>query len=170
VVSITWVQDCIEQETLLGIPHQSQRLTLDTKAYFLRDRENEKRYNTTLEQTVSKACTNNRQLFKNYQIYISTNVPGKSSLLRIVEANGGEAKIVSNTIKGRAKILRSDFLKTVDQVLVCTNTSEDKMLRGKFREEVSEGGLSSGIYMSEWIMRSVLRQEIEDSEENAILS
>lgn len=85
---------------------------------------------------------------------------GHPSLLRIVEANGGEARIVSSTIKGRAKILRSDYLKTVDQILVCTPTADDKMLREKFKEESIEGGLTWGIVSSEWIMVSVLRQEI----------
>jgi hypothetical protein len=53
---------------------------------------------------------------------------------------------------------------------VCTNTDEDKALRVKFREEVREGGLNSAIYLSEWIMTSVLRQEIADDERIAILS
>ena len=75
-----------------------------------------------------------------------------------------------HTIKGRAKVLRSDYLKTVDQILVCTNTNEDKALRAKFREEAKEGGLTSAIYSSEWIMTSVLRQEIADDERIAILS
>ena len=95
---------------------------------------------------------------------------GSAALLRIVEVNGGEARIVQHTIKGRAKVIRSDYLKMVDQILVCTNTNEDKALRAKFREEVKEGGLTSAIYLSEWIMTSVLRQEIADDERIAILS
>src|SRR5208282_3753609 len=113
-------------------------LTSDNQTYLLRDRENEKKYRTTLEQSVAKARNNHRRLFKNYQIYISSNISGSAAVLRIVEANGGEARVVSNTIKGRAKVLRSDYLKTVDQILVCTNANEDKALRAKFREEVSE--------------------------------
>jgi len=142
----------------------------DTKSYLLHDPENEKRYGTKIEKAVSKAQKNNRQLFKNYQIYISSHVLGYPSLLKIVEANGGEARIVSNTIKARAKILRSDYLKTVDQILICTSNKEDSALRGKFAEEVRQGELSSGIYSSEWIMISVLRQEIANDEAIAILS
>jgi hypothetical protein len=89
-------------------------------------------------------------------------VPGHSSLLQIVEANGGVARIVSNTIKSRAKILRSDYLKTVDQILVCMDTADDKILREKFKDEVLEGGLTWRMVPSEWIMVSVLRQEIAD--------
>lgn len=145
-------------------------LTQDPQSYLLRDRENEKKYGTTLEKSVAKARNNHRQLFKNYQVYISSNVSGSAALLRIVEVNGGEARIVSNTIKGRAKVLRSDYLKPGNQILVCTNTNEDKSLRAKFREEVTEAGLASAIYLSEWIMTSVLRQEIADDDGIAILS
>jgi len=95
---------------------------------------------------------------------------GHNSLLRIIEANGGDARIISHTIKPRAKILRSDYLKSVDQILVCTDGPEDKALRTKFREEVAKGGFSSGVYSSEWIMRSVLRQQIESDKGNAIVS
>jgi hypothetical protein len=117
---------------------------------------------------VVRARENRRQLFKKYQVYISTSVPGHPSLLRIVEANGGEARIVSNTIKGRAKILRSDCLKTVEQILVCMDAADDKLLREKFSEEVIEGGLTWGMVSSEWIMVSVLRQEIVDVDKVAI--
>jgi hypothetical protein len=135
-------------------------MSSDTEGYLLRDRENEAKYGTKLEQTVARARENNRQLFKPYQIYIASNVPGLASLRRIVEANGGEVRAVSNAIKGRAKVLRSDYLRTVDQILVCTDSIEDAALRGKFEEEVREGGMPWGMYTSEWIMRSVLKQEI----------
>ena len=115
---------------------------------------------------MSKARLNKRQLFKHYQIYLSTNVASHSSLLRIVEANGGEARIVSHTIKARAKVLRSDYLKTAEnQILISSSAKDDKFLQGKFMEEVEEGELKGAIYSSEWIMRSVLRQEIADDED-----
>jgi len=113
-----------------------------------------------LEQTVHRAKNNNHQLFKNYQIYIASNVPGVASLRRIVEVNGGQARAVSNTIKGRAKILRSDYLRTVHQILVYSSSADDAWLRGKFVEEAREGNLPWGVYTSDWIMRSVLKQEI----------
>jgi len=53
---------------------------------------------------------------------------------------------------------------------VCTKTNEDRALRAKFREEANEGGRTSAIYLSEWIMTSVLRQEITDDGGVAILS
>ena len=149
----------------------SSILTLDTKDYLLRDHENEKKYATTLEKTVKRARENRGQLFKNYQIYISTNVTSNSALIRIVEANGGECRTVSHTIKGRARVLRSDYLKSVEnQVLVCTDSNEDKTLRGKFKEEIAEGELKGALYSSEWIMKSVLKQEVADGREVTISS
>ena len=53
---------------------------------------------------------------------------------------------------------------------MCTKANEDKALRAKFREEVNDGGLTPAIYLSEWIMTSVLRQEIAGDEGIAILS
>jgi hypothetical protein len=73
---------------------------------------------------------------------------------------------VAHTIKGRAKVLRSDYLKTIEnQILISSALREDKVLQGKFVDEIKEGGLKGGIYSSEWIMRSVLRQEIVDDDD-----
>jgi hypothetical protein len=143
----------------------------DPQNYLLHDKEAEKKWNTTLVQTVIRARANNRQLFKDYQVYLSNSVHGHQALLGILETNGAEVRVVSNSIKGRAKVLRTDYLKTAEkQVLVCRASSDDKVLRDKFREEVKEGGLNWGLYTSEWIMISVLRQEIEKGDENAILT
>ena len=63
-------------------------------------------------------------------------------------------------------MLRSDYLKTIEnQILISSALREDKVLQGKFVDEINEGGLKGGIYSSEWIMRSVLRQEIVDDED-----
>ena len=145
-------------------------LTSDPKLYLLRDQENERKYRTTLEQTIAKARQNRRQLFKNYQVYISSHLNSRNSLQQIVDTHGGEAKIVSNMIKPRARILRSDYLKPVDQVLICTTQEEDKALRMKFREEAKEVGYKWKIYVSDWIMGSVLRQEVADDEGAEILN
>jgi hypothetical protein len=165
------VEDCLEKDRLLGTSLLTPMLILDTNEYLLRDRENEKKYSTTLEQTVAKARENCRQLFKNYQIYISTHVPANSALVRIVEANGGECRTVPHTIKGRARVLRTDYLKSVEnQVLVCTAENEDRTLIGKFKEEIAEGELKGALYTSEWIMKSVLRQEVASGKEFTITS
>ena len=170
VASLKWVQDCLEKDTVLGTICLRLLIILDPKLYPLHDSENEKKYHFTLDQSVSRARENRRQLFKNYQVYISSAIPSHSALLRIVEANGGEAKVVSNTIKARAKVLRTDYLRTVDQILICSASTEDRGLRSKFRDEVTEGGLTSGIYSSEWIMRSVLRQKIAEEKDVVISS
>jgi hypothetical protein len=97
-------------------------------------------------------------------------LPAHTPLLRIVEANGGEARVVSNTIKGRAKVLRTDYLRAINQILICSTNEEDEGLRSKFQEEVGEGNLTSGIYTIEWIMRSVLRQKIAEEPDILISS
>jgi hypothetical protein len=146
-------------------------LILDPQKYLLRDRENEKKWGISLEQTVAKARANNRKLLKDYQVYISTLASGHDALLRILEINGADARIISNTIKGRAKILRLDYLRSVgNRVLICTATSEDKVLRDKFREELKDAGLRGEVYSIEWIMMSVLRQEVEKGNKEAILT
>lgn len=62
--------------------------------------------------------------------------------------------------------MRSDYLKTLEnQILISSPLKDDKGLQGKFMEEVREAGLRGGIYASEWIVRSVLRQEIVDDED-----
>ena len=80
---------------------------------------------------------------------------------RIIEVNGGEARVVSHNINARAKILRSDYLKAVEnQVLICTKEGNDKQLRGKFKSEVEAEGRDCRIFTSDWIMSCVLRQEL----------
>lgn len=108
---------------------------------------------------------------KDYQVYISTLASGHDALLRILEINGADARIISHTIKGRAKILRLDYLRSVgNRVLICTPTSEDKVLRDKFREELKDAGLQGEVYSIEWIMMSVLRQEVQKGTGEAILT
>lgn len=161
VVSLKWVYDSLEKDTVLGMSLLT-RLTADPKLYPLRDRENEKKYEFSLDESVSRARDNHGQLFKNYQVYISNSLSVHSALLRIVETNGGEARVVSSTIKGRARIMRTDYVRPVDQILICDPTAEDQGLRNKFQEEVRAGNLIAGIYTPEWILRSVLRQKIAE--------
>ena len=161
VASLKWVYDCLEKDTVLGMSLLT-RLTSDPKLYPLRDRENEKKYQFSLDESVSRARDNHRQLFKNYQVYISNSLSTHSALLRIVETNGGEARVVSNTIKGRARIMRTDYIRPVDQILICDPTAEDQGLRNKFQQEVRTGNLKAGIYTPEWILRNVLRQKFAE--------
>jgi hypothetical protein len=161
VVSLKWVYDSLEKDTVLGMSLLT-RLTSDPKLYPLRDSENEKKYQFSLDESVSRARDNHGQLFKNYQVYISNSLSVHSALLRIVEANSGEARVVSSTIKGRARIMRTDYLRPVNQILICDPTAEDQGLRNKFQEEVRAGNLIAGIYTPEWILRSVLRQKIAE--------
>jgi len=144
-------------------------LIIYPKDYPLRDPTNEAKYGIDLQQSIVKARKNNRQLFKNHQIYISTAANGHVAVQRIAEINGGETRIVSHTTKPRVKILRSDYLKSVEnRVLVCTKDTDDKQLRAKFKEEVEAEGLKCQIYSSEWIMKCVMRQEIVEDNEFAI--
>ena len=161
VVSLKWVYDCLEKDTVLGMSLLT-RLTSDPKLYPLRDRENEKKYEFLLDESVSRARDNRGQLFKNYQVYISNSLSVHSALLRIVETNSGEARVVSSTIKGRARIMRTDYVRAVNQILICDPTAEDQGLRNKFQEEVKPGNLKAGVYTPEWILRSVLRQKIAE--------
>lgn len=161
VVSLKWVYDSLEKDTVLGMSLLT-RLTSDPKLYPLRDSENEKKYQFSLDESVSRARDNHGQLFKNYQVYISNSLSVHSALLRIVEANSGEARVVSSTIKGRARIMRTDYVRPVNQILICDPTAEDQGLRNKFQEEVRAGNLIAGIYTPEWILRSVLRQKIAE--------
>jgi hypothetical protein len=120
-----------------------------------------------LQEAIARARINQRSLFKNYQVYISSGIEGHAMLQRIIETNGGEARIVSSAIKGRAKIIRPEYLRTVDQILVCAD--KEKTLQEKFQDEVNERGLTSEMYSTEWITRSVLRQEIVDDDGIALL-
>jgi hypothetical protein len=168
VVSLDWVEDCLAQETLLGKSLLFD-LTLAPEDYLLQDRSNEEKYGMRLEQSIIKARKNNRKLFKDYQIYISTAAKGHVAIQHIVEVNGGEARIVSHNLKQRGKILRSDHLKPAEnKVLICTREKDDKDLRAKFKEETMAEGYSCLIFSSEWIMRCVLRQEIREDNEFAL--
>jgi hypothetical protein len=151
------------------VPQPVRSSNLDPQKFLLQDKETEKKLGITLAQTVLNARANKSQLFKDYQIYISSLVKGHQALLHIVEKNGGDARLVSNTIGVRAKVLRSDYLKSVEnQVLIGVGSKDEKMLRDKFRQEVTEGGLVGGLFTSEWVMISVLRQEISKGDAHAI--
>jgi len=123
-----------------------------------------------LEQSVLRAKENKQKLFAEYHVYISDLVAGYAALVNILEANGAMVTTISHKLIARAKILRRDALKIVDNhVLVCTESGEDKTVRDKFREEVKETEFKWGIYLSDWIMTSVLRQQIiEDAKPWAI--
>ncbi|OLL24568.1 BRCT-containing protein 1 [Neolecta irregularis DAH-3] len=145
LVSTRWIEACV-----------SSKAIIDPIKYPLEDSEGEAKYQCNLEESRSRADKNGATLFKDYTIVATNSIKGGvAPLCGIVNANGGKAISVAS-LKGKG----GNFGKT--QPVLITTSNEEQKYKDKFLKAAHKEGKTGAVYGSEWILRSVLRQEIVD--------
>lgn len=159
ILSTDYIEACLEKGQYL-----------DPTTFELHDKEHEKKYDVSLHDALVKAKVNKGQLLKDMRIYCVDKITGGFETMQaIAEANG----TTLTTYRGRHMTIPprnpgsqpdSDE-STDDQVyLISSDSKEDKRLWPKFVQAAEDSRQTPHIVISEWLLSSALRQEVQPLE------
>ncbi|KAG5518424.1 hypothetical protein PMAC_002818 [Pneumocystis sp. 'macacae'] len=154
VLSINWIKMCIKEKKII-----------DESNYFLFDPQSEMKYNFKLVESLKRASENKHSLFKGYLFQISPGAVsnynnGIDTVKQIIEANGG---VCVSTTSRRNEIEYEGFL-----VVLISNNLNDRASKN-FIEKCKKTNQVPLIYNMEWVLTTVLRQELKFTDENCLL-
>jgi hypothetical protein len=162
ILSCDYVTDCIEKEDLL-----------DPDDYILQDKEAEKRYNFSLEEARLRAKVNKNKLLQGRTVYCMEHVHGGFDAYKsIVETNGGQCAMFrgrpGTIITGRRAADDDEPATAGSEREVYLISGHDKnhaKLWPKFRTLVHDAKKIPRIVRSDWLLDSVLCQELRWKDE-----
>lgn len=154
ILSVDWIKACLKEKKIV-----------DENDYFLVDLESEMKYNFKLSESLKKASENKHSLFKGYLFQVSPMAVsnysnGIDTVKHIIEANGGVCVLTAS---------RKDWTeyKELSPILIA-NGSDERILK-QFIEKRREAGEIPLIYNMEWVLTTVLRQELDFTSQNSLL-
>ncbi|KAH8808419.1 BRCT domain-containing protein [Xylogone sp. PMI_703] len=136
----------------------------DPNSYLLNDKENEKKFDMKLKESLARAKVNKRQLLRGTPIYCTAEVPnGPDTYKSIVEANGGLFYVYrarsGSTIK---RINPEEDENGGEPVYLITGLRpEERKLWPKFEEMAKGGNMEARIVQPEWLLEVALSQELK---------
>ncbi|EMR09489.1 hypothetical protein PNEG_02077 [Pneumocystis murina B123] len=153
ILSVDWIKACLKE-----------RKIMDENNYFLIDPESELKYSFKLSESLDRARKNKHSLFKGYLFQISPAAVsnynnGIDTIKQIIEVNGGVC-ISAISRKNRIEYGLSPIL--------ISNISDTRILK-HFIEKRKEAGKVPLVYNMEWVLTTVLRQELSFTDENSLL-
>ncbi|KAG5440672.1 hypothetical protein PCK2_000260, partial [Pneumocystis canis] len=133
--------------------------------YFLVDLESEMKYNFKLSESLKRASENKHGLFKGYVFQVSPEAisnyrNGINTVKQIIEANGGICMLTNSR---RNEIEYEGF-----SFILISNNLDDKVSK-QFLEKRKRANQIPLIYNMEWVLTTILRQELEFTAENSLL-
>ncbi|BFZ60104.1 regulator of Ty1 Transposition [Saitoella coloradoensis] len=151
IISTEWLEACL-----------ADRKIADVDEYILQDKKMETQYKCKLADTLDRARKNQRTLFKGYIVHLTTGIKGGvEPSTRIIEANGGKVEIgVPSTRQLATKE------EGVERVIV--SIEKDRKQWDKLVKAARVKGEDPHVYSTEWILTSVLRQELAGDDEFVI--
>lgn len=156
VISTDFIDACLEEDELL-----------EPEKYRLRDKENEKKFQFSLENSRKLALKNANQLLQGRCIYCLENVTGGFDTFKaIVEANGGLCMLWKNrkgtTVpSGRAESETSTDTDTNNDVyLLSEDSKQNQGLWMRFREMVEGSRKVPRIVKTDWLLETAMSQRL----------
>lgn len=153
VISSDFVLDCLKKGKLL-----------DSDAYKLSDRENEKKFGVKLETAVARARANNGRLLAGVPIYCTANIRnGTESYRHIAEDNGAQFMQYSarSGVTIRPTTAEEDGGAAPDPVyLLSSESPEERKLWPKFRDMAEKGHMEPRIVTADWLLDVAMRQQV----------
>lgn len=156
ILSTDYIEACLEQEKFL-----------DPSEYELEDKENEKKHSVSLREALKKARKNKGQLLANMRIYCVDKIAGGFDTMQaIAEANGTNL----TSYRGRHTTFPTGRSESEDGAdnpednevfLISSDSKEDQRLWPKFTQAAEDSRLMPRIVISEWLLSTALRQEIQ---------
>lgn len=156
ILSTDYIEACLTQEKFL-----------DPNEYLLDDKENEQKHNVSLRKALERAKANKGQLLANMKIYCVEKITGGFDTMQaIAEANGASL----TTYRGRHMTIPSrraashdpsDGAGDEEVYLISSDSKEDKRLWSKFTQAAEDSRHIPRIIISEWLLSTALRQELQ---------
>ncbi|KAI0199835.1 BRCT domain-containing protein [Astrocystis sublimbata] len=156
VLSSTWIEECLDTKQ---VP--------DPSRYYLRDKDNEKRFGLKLKTSIERAQANNGKLLAGVPIYCTASIKnGTESYQAIAEANSALFMVYGprsgSTIKPTNP---EDDEGGPDPVyLLTTSSPEEKKLWKKFEDMARRGNMEPRVVASDWLLDVVMKQELSFDE------
>jgi hypothetical protein len=153
IVSSDFIDTCIQEGE---VP--------EVEDFFLKDKDNEKKFRLKLQDVLARAKANKRSLLRRVPIYCTAEIPnGPGTYKAIVESNGGMFSIYrargGSTIKPTNP---EDDDGPPEPVYLLTGTRPDeKKLWPKFTEMAKAGNMIPRIVHSEWLLDVAMSQQLK---------
>ncbi|KIX94498.1 uncharacterized protein Z520_09884 [Fonsecaea multimorphosa CBS 102226] len=148
VISTDFIDACLDEDKLL-----------DPEKYKLHDKENEKRFQLSLDKSRQRAKKNANQLLQGRCIYCVENIPGGFDTFKaIVEANGGRCMLWKNR---KGTIVPSGRDDNHDVYLLSDNGKGNEGLCSRFKEMAEGSRKVPRIVRSDWLLETAMSQEIQ---------
>lgn len=153
ILSVDWIKTCLKEGKIV-----------DENNYFLVDPESEQKYSFKLSESLDRARKNKHSLFKGYLFQISPAAvsnynDGINTIKQIIEANGGLCM---------PAISRKNPIEYGFSPILISNISDTRILK-HFIKKRKEAGEVPLVYNMEWVLTTVLRQELSFTDENSLL-
>ncbi|RFU35403.1 hypothetical protein B7463_g997, partial [Scytalidium lignicola] len=136
----------------------------DVNDYLLKDKENEKKFDMKLKDSLARAKANKRQLLRGIPIYCTAEVPnGPDTYKSIVEANGGLFYVYRARSGASIRQVNPEEDESGGEpvYLVTGLRPEERKLWPKFEEMAKGGNMEPRIVQPEWLLEVALSQELK---------
>lgn len=156
IVQIDFITQCLKKNELL-----------DTDDFLLNDKEAEKRFGFSLEQSKDNAKTNKNKLLRGCHIYcVETIRGGFDAFKSIVDANGGDCNLFRGRVSYQAPREESDDESDDEHqssrkeiYLLSSVAAEHQKLWPRFRQLVQNMGKTPRIVRVDWLLDMAMSQE-----------
>ncbi|EPY51088.1 BRCT domain-containing protein Brc1 [Schizosaccharomyces cryophilus OY26] len=151
VVTMEWLQDSIK--------HRHPSLESE---YLLKDEEKEKEIGCSLQESLQRAREKGPTLLKDYVIYLTSKTVAPenvSAVMNIVKSNAGACSTINSFNKRLIKHLENGNI----IIITC---QEDRHIWENIRSSI-ESYPNTFLQNYDWLMRTILRQELNVSEKVA---
>ncbi|KAL2810450.1 BRCT domain-containing protein [Aspergillus granulosus] len=162
IVQIEFIDQCLKKNELL-----------DPNDFLLNDKDAEKRFGLTLEQSKINAKKNKNKLLQGYHIYcVETIRGGFDAFKSIVDANGGECNLFRGRVSYQTKREESEE-ESEDEghsnrneiYLLSSVATEHQKLWPRFRQLVHNMSKTPRIVRVDWLLDMAMSQELRDAAE-----
>lgn len=161
MVQVDFITQCLKKNELL-----------DPKDFVLDDKEAEKKFGFSLEQSKTKAKANKNKLLQGYHIYCVETIRGTFDAFKsIVDANGGECNLFRGRVSYQAPREESENESEDEQqpsrkeiYLLSSAASEHRKLWPRFRQLVHNMNKTPRIVRVDWLLDMAMSQEPRSAE------
>lgn len=156
VIDSNWIEKCLDTGEFY-----------EPEEFFLKDEENEGKFDFQLKESVERARKNKGKLLWGIPVYCTAGIKnGVESYKAIAEANGAMFMVYSARSGTTIKPTRPEEDEGGPEpvYLLSTNDPDERKLWKRFEKMASEGNMEPRVVASDWLLDVVIRQEVSWNE------